>query len=120
MMASGLLGEKNLVLGDRGCHRKSGTIDTFAKEGDLTVLTPAKKPAGGKLSEEQKSGNRLLSAIWAVVEHPFRVLKRQFGYVTVRYSGLARKPRQIVMLFALNNTKLARKWFLPSMYEMRP
>lgn len=37
------------------------------------------------LAEEQKAFNRMLSAVRAIVEHPFRVVKRQFGFVKVRY-----------------------------------
>ncbi len=120
MMESCLHGEETLVLGDRGYHKKNRTIDTFEKEGNLTVLTPTKKPAGSKLSKEQKAFNRLLSAIRAVVEHPFRVVKRQFGYTKVRYRGLAKNTGQIVTLFALTNLWLARKRLLPLMGEVRP
>ncbi len=42
MMESCLHGEETLVLGDRGYHKKNRTIDTFGKEGDLTVLTPTR------------------------------------------------------------------------------
>jgi len=84
------------------------------------VLTPTKKPAGGTLSKEQKAFNRLLSAIRAVVEHPFRVVKRQFGYAKVRYRGLTKNTGQIVTLFALTNLWLARKRLLPLMGEVRP
>ena len=120
MMESCLHGEETLVLGDRGYHKKNRTIDTFEKEGNLTVLTPTKKPAGSKLSKEQKAFNRLLSAIRAVVEHPFRVVKRQFGYAKVRYRGLAKNTGQIVTLFALTNLWLARKRLLPLKGEVRP
>ena len=119
MMESCLHGDETLVLGDRGYHKKNRTIDSFEKEGDLTVLTPTKKPAGGQLSKEQKAFNRLLSAIRAVVEHPFRVVKRQFGYTKVRYRGLAKNTGQIVTLFALTNLWLARKRLLPLMGEVR-
>ncbi|KAF7958271.1 hypothetical protein AWV80_36835 [Cupriavidus sp. UYMU48A] len=43
------------------------------------------------------------------VEHPFRVLKRQFGYVKVRYRGLAKNTAQIKTLFALSNLWMVRK-----------
>ena len=36
----------------------------------------------------------------AKVEHPFRVLKRQFGDTEVRYRGIKRNTAQIVTLFA--------------------
>lgn len=41
-------------------------------------------------------------------EHPFRVLKRQFGYLKVRYRGLKKNTPQIKTLFALSNLRMAR------------
>jgi IS5 family transposase len=35
------------------------------------------------------------------VEHPFRVVKQQFGYADVRYRGLNRNTARLTMLFAL-------------------
>jgi IS5 family transposase len=43
------------------------------------------------------------------VEHPFRVVKRQFGYTKVRFKGLMKNTAQIVTLFALANLYLARR-----------
>ena len=62
----------------------------------------------------------MLSAVRAVVEHPFRVIKRQFGFVKVRYRGLAKNAKQIETLFALANLWLARKRLLPLLGELRP
>jgi len=45
----------------------------------------------------------------AKVEHPFRVLKQQFGFTKVRYRGLAKNTAQIVTLFALSNLWMARR-----------
>ena len=50
--------------------------------------------------------------IRARVEHPFRVIKRQFGYVKVRFKGLAKNTAQIVTLFALSNLWMARRALL--------
>ena len=52
--------------------------------------------------EKMKAGVR------ARAEHPFRVLKRQFGYTKVRYRGLKKNTGQIVTLFALSNLWMAR------------
>eukprot|EP01038_Epipyxis_sp_PR26KG_P018130 gene18132-biopygen5350 len=46
---------------------------------------------------------KMKASIRAKVEHPFRVLKRQFGFTKVRYRGLAKNTAQIVTLFALGN-----------------
>jgi IS5 family transposase len=48
----------------------------------------------------------------ARVEHPFRVIKRQFGYMKVRYRGLAKNTAQMFMLFALSNLWMARRRLL--------
>ena len=40
------------------------------------------------LTQEQTLLNRMLAPMRAIVEHPFRVLKCQFGYTKVRYRGL--------------------------------
>jgi IS5 family transposase len=46
--------------------------------------------------------------IRAKVVHPLRVIKRQFGYVKVRYRGLAKITANLVTLFALSNLWMAR------------
>ena len=48
------------------------------------------------------------ASIRAKVEHPFRVIKRQFGHVKVRYRGLMKNTAQLHTLFALSNLWMAR------------
>jgi len=52
---------------------------------------------------------RIKASIRAKVEHPFRVIKRQFGHVKVRYRGLATNTAQLHTLFALANLWMVRK-----------
>jgi IS5 family transposase len=52
---------------------------------------------------------QLKASVRAKVEHPFRVLKRQFGFTKVRYRGLAKNTAQIQTLFALANLWMARR-----------
>ena len=54
---------------------------------------------------------RIKASIRAKVEHPFRVIKRQFGHVKVRYRGLAKNTAQLHTLFALANLRMVR-WSL--------
>ena len=115
-----LHGEETIVFGDRGYHKANWMIEQFEKEGDLSIITPTKKPAGGKLTDEQKVFNRRLSAVRAIVEHLFRVVKRQFGFSKVRYRGLAKNTGQLVTLFALANLWLARKRLFSLAGEVRP
>ncbi len=55
----------------------------------------------------------------AKVEHPFRVIKCQFGYTKVRFRGLAKNTAQLVTLFALSNLWMMRKRLLMA-GEVRP
>ena len=55
----------------------------------------------------------------AKVEHPFRVIKRQFGYTKVRFRGLVKNTAQLVTLFALSNLWMARRHFLANAGEVR-
>jgi len=102
-------GEETVVLGDRGYHKQNRTIEGLEPEGKVTVLTPSKKPAGGELNSLEKAFSVVLSSMRAVVEHPFRVLKCQFGYRKVRYRGIKKNNDQLVTLFALANLWLVRK-----------
>jgi IS5 family transposase len=51
----------------------------------------------------------LKASIRAKVEHPFRVIKRQFGHRKVRYRGLAKNTSQLLVMFALSNLWMVRK-----------
>jgi IS5 family transposase len=52
---------------------------------------------------------RLKASVRAKVEHPFRVLKRQFGYTKTRYRRLAKNAAQVTTLFMLSNLWMARR-----------
>jgi IS5 family transposase len=52
---------------------------------------------------------KMKTSIRAKVEHPFRMIKQQFGFSKVRYRGLAKNTAQIVTLFALSNLWMARR-----------
>ena len=56
----------------------------------------------------QEQLEQVKSKIRAKVEHPFRVIKRQFGHVKVRYRGMKKNTQQLDTLFALANLWMAR------------
>lgn len=58
---------------------------------------------------------RAKASIRSKVEHPFRVVKRQFGYMKVRYRGLKKNAAQLTTLFALANLWLVRRRLLGAM-----
>jgi IS5 family transposase len=68
-----------------------------------------KVPRIGRLIEYAE---KLKASVRAKVEHPFRVIKLQFGYRKVRYRGLAKNTAQLHTLFALSNLWMARSKLL--------
>lgn len=109
--ASLLHGEEEAAFGDagyRGVHKRPEAQGpqwhVAMRPTERRKLNPFLVP--DILAEEIEG---LKASIRAKVEHPFRVLKRQFGYTKVRYRGLAKNTAQIVTLFALSNLWMARR-----------
>lgn len=113
--ASLLHGQERDVFADAGYQGAGKRADAppgvqwhiAMKPGQRRVLDPADPIEG--LTEQLE---RLKARIRAKVEHPFRVVKRQFGHVKVRYRGLAKNTAQLHTLFALANLWLARRQLL--------
>lgn len=63
----------------------------------------------GSLTEQAE---QLKASVRAKVEHPFRVIKRQFAHCKVRYRGLAKNTAQLMTLFELSNIWMSRKVLL--------
>ncbi len=76
----------------------------------------------GKNSPLYKAKRKIEKAkaqVRAKVEHPFRVIKCQFGYVKVRFRGLAKNTAQLMTLFALSNLWMARRHLIATAGEVR-
>jgi IS5 family transposase len=73
----------------------------------------------GALKEATEYLEYLKAAVRSKVEHPFRVVKRQFGYQKVRFKGLAKNTAQVLTLFALSNLWMVRRTLLASAGEVR-
>ena len=84
--------------------RKSTAWHVAMKPGKRKVLDKTTKI--GRLKEQLE---KVKASIRAKVEHPFRVVKRQFGHVKVRYRGLAKNTAQLKTLFALSNLWMVRE-----------
>jgi transposase, IS5 family len=78
----------------------------------------AKLPEGRSKQRLQKQEHGKAS-VRAKVEHPFRVIKRQFGLMKVRFRGLAKNTAHVVTLFALSNLWMARRQLI-IMAAVRP
>ncbi len=94
--------------GYTGANKRDGLADRplrwhiGAKRGTLKAMPE------GALKEATRYVEYLKAAVRAKVEHPFRVIKRQFGYTKVRYRGLAKNTGHVLTLFALSNLWMAR------------
>jgi IS5 family transposase len=116
-----LHGEETVAYADAGYR---GADKRVAKPG-LTWHIAARRGGvkampDGELKAITKRLEYLKSAMRAKVEHPFRVVKRQFGYQKVRYRGLAKNTAQVITLFALSNLWMARRSLLALTGEVRP
>jgi transposase, IS5 family len=105
-----LHGAETSIWADKG-YVSAEREAAFTKEGKAWGVM-RKAPKGGPLHPIDAQINRIIAMVRAKVEHPFRVLKRQFGYVKTRYRGLAKNRAQLFTLFALGNLFLVRRKLL--------
>ena len=82
------------------------------------AMRPGKRKAldkGNPIEALTEKIEKLKASVRAKLEHPFRVIKRQFGYVKVRYRGLKKNTAQLHTLFALSNLWMARERVIQGM-----
>ena len=103
-------GEEKAIFGDKGYY--SEPDKRAAREAGIAWCVLDKAKRGHPLSNSQKKRNKKLSSVKAKVEHPFQVLKCQWGYSKVRYKGLKKNTLQLNTLFALINLFKVRKVLL--------
>jgi len=113
-----LHGQEEVVFADSGYRGVEKRQEIQARHPGVNwhiAMMPGKRkamdkdtPMGAILEKLEKTK----ASIRAKVEHPFRVIKRQFGYVKVKYRGLAKNTANLVTLFALSNLWMVRKRLL--------
>jgi IS5 family transposase len=118
-----LHGEENMVSGDAGY---TGVEKRAEHAGRQVVWQIAARRSTYKqlskrsaLYKAKRKIEKAKAQVRAKVEHPFRVIKRQFGYTKVRFRGLAKNTAQLVTLFALSNLWMARRHLLANTGEVR-
>jgi len=112
--AAGLLhGQESDAWGDAGYQ---GVDKREELQGSKTrwhiALRPGKRRAldpKRELHQLLEKVEKLKASVRAKVEHPFRVIKQQFGYAKVRYRGLAKNTARLTMLFAMSNLWMVRR-----------
>jgi IS5 family transposase len=107
MLPALLHGEERKVWGDGGYQGQTEAIKEAApKAQDMTSKRTRFK---NYVDELQKKKNRSKARVRAKVEHPFRILKRVFGFDKVRYRGIAKNHHRLCVNFALVNLYMHRK-----------
>jgi IS5 family transposase len=107
MLPDLLHGEERKVWGDAGYQGQTEAIQEAApKAQDMTCRRTKFKDY---VDELQKKKNRSKSSVRAKVEHPFRIVKRVFGFDKVRYRGIAKNHNRLCANFALANLYMHRK-----------
>ena len=99
---------------DKRLERKGLRWEIAAKRGKVKAMQEGREKRAIEKREKRKASIR------AKVEHPFRVIKRQFGLTKVRFRGLAKNTAHVITLFALSNLWMARRKLLAMMAPVRP
>jgi IS5 family transposase len=100
---------------EKNVHADAGYIGTHKHvkgEQELHIAekrSKAKAMTEGALKDATVALERLKAQLRARFNHPFRVLKCQFGFTKVRYRGLAKSTAQLQTMFALFNLSVARR-----------
>ena len=107
-----LHGEEKRVFADAGYQGVDQRPEHADRDTEWYIaMRPGKRRALGDSDCDAitKQIERMKSRIRAHVEHPFRVIKQQFGYRKVRYKGLAKNTNHLYTLFGLSNLYLCRR-----------
>jgi transposase, IS5 family len=116
-----LHGKEQNVWADSGYRGAQTRVDRKGLQWHIAARPSdiAKMPDGRAKTQLQKAEHRKAS-LRAKVEHPFRVIKRQFGLVKVRFRGLQKNTAHLLTLFALSNLWMARRSLMTMMGAVRP
>ena len=115
-----LHGKEQHVWADSGYRGAQARVQGEAVQWHIAARPSdiAKLPEGRRKQRLQRQEHSKAS-VRAKVEHPFRVVKRQFGMLKVRFRGLAKNTAHVVTLFALSNLWMARHQLM-AMAAVRP
>ena len=111
-----LHGQEQVVFADAGYQGVDKRADAKPEVQWHVAMRPGKRKALDKSHAADAllvEAEKLKAGVRAKVEHPFRVIKRQFGYLKVRYRGLKKNTQQLMVLFALSNLWMVRGKLMP-------
>ncbi len=105
-----LHGAERRVWGDSAYCGQREAIRTAAPHAQ--DFTHEKATRNHPLTAAQKRKNTTKSKVRAKGEHPFLVIKRIFGFMTVRYRGLVKNAHRLFVVCALTNLYIVRRRLL--------
>ena len=116
-----LHGKEKFVYADSGYRGAQSRVERDGLKWHIAARPSdiARMPEG-KAKERVQEREHRKASIRAKVEHPFRVIKRQFGLVKVRFKGLQKNTAHLLTLFALSNLWMARRQLMTMMGAVRP
>ena len=106
-----LHGKESMVFADAGYQGIEKRADAKPEVKWHIAMRPGKRKAldkGHAADAMLDEAEKLKAGVRAKVEHPYQVIKRQFGHVKVRYRGLKKNTQQLMTLFALSNLWMVR------------
>jgi len=98
--------------GYRGVHKREEVQTQHPHVNWHIAMMPGQRRAMDKSRASnalKEQLERIKASIRAKVEHPFRVIKCQFGHRKARYRGLVKNTSQLLVMFALSNLWTVRK-----------
>lgn len=113
-------GKEKVAYGDSGYTGAEERVS-----GKKLTWKIARKPsrisamAEGLIKQAVQAAEQRKAQIRARLEHPFRVIKRQFGLVKVRFRGLEKNTAHLCTVFAPSNLWMARRQLLPAAGSLR-
>ncbi|WP_445358449.1 IS5 family transposase [Microbulbifer sp. ANSA005] len=105
-----LHGEEKRIWGDSGYIGAEKREELKEREADWYIaMKPSKlKTLPGR--DALRKAEKIKAQIRAKVEHPFRYIKRVFGYDKVRYRGLVKNTERLCLLAGFTNLIIGRKY----------
>ena len=100
-------GQEEGVMGDAGYLGAEKREETQGVKAEWII---SERPGTVKKLRQDPRRNKsainfekMKAKVRAKVEHPFRIIKCQFGFTKTRYKGLAKNDNQLAILFTLAN-----------------
>ena len=107
-----LHGQESHALGDSGYQGVDKRAEAAKSEVTWHIAMRKglrkKLDLGTQLGMLKEKYEQTKASMRAKVEHPFRIVKQQFGFSKVRYRGIAKNDNKLQTMFALANLWLVR------------